>query len=206
MTSVKDFPKLSARALAEAIRDKKISSVEATTESIARQRHKELVVEAGIDDIVVSPAITGTPASWLKQSLREVGYDPDNMGEKPARAYDSNKEMPARWSETFAAGQGVGSSKAIELPALPSKVLCSETALKAGAKLLPSAPRIFGPAASFLSDFEATATPKTRAAPAGIFLAAPPLAITKLRFSPIPDLLFFCSDIGPFVPLRLGYD
>lgn len=85
-----------------------------TTESIARQRHKELVVEAGIDDIVVSPAITGTPASWLKQSLREVGYDPDNMGEKPARAYDSNKEMPARWSETFAAGQGVGSSKAIE--------------------------------------------------------------------------------------------
>lgn len=85
-----------------------------TAESIAPQRHKDLVVEAGTDDIVVSPAITGTPASWLKQSLRDVGYDPSNMGEKPKRDYDSNRELPARWSETFAAGQGVAASKAIE--------------------------------------------------------------------------------------------
>lgn len=85
-----------------------------TVESIAHRRHKELVVEAGIDDLVVSAAITGTAASWLKQSLREVGYDPNDMGEKPKRAYDSNQSTPARWSETFAAGQGVGASKAIE--------------------------------------------------------------------------------------------
>lgn len=36
MSSVKDFPQLSARALAKSIRDKTISSVEATAESIAR--------------------------------------------------------------------------------------------------------------------------------------------------------------------------
>lgn len=88
-----------------------------TTESIAHLRHKEMVVEASIDDLVVSAAITGTAASWLKQSLREVGYDPDDMGEKPKRAYDSNQSMPARWSETFAAGQGVGTSKTIETTA-----------------------------------------------------------------------------------------
>ncbi len=99
-----------------------------TVESVAQQRHKDLVVEAGIDDLVVSPAITGTAASWLKQSLREVGYDPDNMGEKPKRAYDSNQSMPARWSETFAAGQGVGASKAIETTAQVVECLAGEYA------------------------------------------------------------------------------
>lgn len=102
-----------------------------TVESVAHQRHKDLVVEAGIDDLVVSPAITGTAASWLKQSLREVGYDPDNMGEKPKRAYDSNQSMPARWSETFAAGQGVGASKAIETTAQVVECLAGEYAAAA---------------------------------------------------------------------------
>lgn len=102
-----------------------------TKESIAHQRHKELVVEAGIDDLIVSPAITGTAASWLKQSLREVGYDPDSMGEKPKRAYDSNQSMPARWSETFAAGQGVGASRSIETVAAVVDQLAAEYAAAA---------------------------------------------------------------------------
>lgn len=88
-----------------------------TVESIAPQRHKDLVVAAAIDDLVVSAGITGTPAIWLKQSLRDVGYDPDDMPAKPERAYDSNDTGPKRWSETFAAGQGVGASRAIETTA-----------------------------------------------------------------------------------------
>jgi nitronate monooxygenase len=86
----------------------------ATDESIANARHKEMVVQSGIEDLIVSAAITGTPASWLTQSLRDAGYEIDSLGEKPIRHYDSNKPKPARWSETFAAGQGVGASKAIE--------------------------------------------------------------------------------------------
>lgn len=85
-----------------------------TTESIAPQRHKDLIVAGTIDDIVISAGVTGTAASWLRQSLRDVGYDPDNMPDKPERHYDSNAKKPARWSETFAAGQGIGPITAVE--------------------------------------------------------------------------------------------
>ncbi len=97
-------------------------------ESIAKQRHKDLVVAASIDDIVVSAGITGTPASWLKQSLRDVGYDPDNPAEAIDRHYDSNAKKPARWSETFAAGQGVGTIKSVEPAGVIVDRLASEYA------------------------------------------------------------------------------
>jgi nitronate monooxygenase len=86
----------------------------ATEESIANPRHKQLVVDSAIEDIVVSAAVTGTPASWIRQSLQEAGYTIDELADTPVRLYDSNRPKPARWSETFAAGQGVGMSKAIE--------------------------------------------------------------------------------------------
>lgn len=85
-----------------------------TAESLAMQRHKDLVVSASIDDLVVSAGITGTAASWLKQSLLDAGLDPDDMPDKPERRYDSSTPRPKRWLETFAAGQGVGASKVIQ--------------------------------------------------------------------------------------------
>ncbi len=85
-----------------------------TSESLAAQRHKDLVVSATIDDLVVSAGLTGTAASWLKQSLLDAGLDPNAMPDKPERHYDSSTPRPKRWLETFAAGQGVGASKAIE--------------------------------------------------------------------------------------------
>jgi nitronate monooxygenase len=86
----------------------------ATEESIANPRHKELVVQSAIEDVIVSAAVTGTPASWIKRSLHDAGYTIDELSQKPIRLYDSNQAKPARWSQTFAAGQGVGASKAVE--------------------------------------------------------------------------------------------
>jgi nitronate monooxygenase len=73
-----------------------------------------MVVDANVDDLLVSASITGTPASWLKPSLRRVGYDPDHMPDKPDRNYDSSAQGPKRWKDVWSAGQGVGSVRAIE--------------------------------------------------------------------------------------------
>lgn len=85
-----------------------------TTESIAVAPHKQMIVESSLDDLVVSAAITGTPASWLKPSLREAGLDPDNLDASRQRSYDSAAELPKKWLELFAAGQGLGAVNAIE--------------------------------------------------------------------------------------------
>ena len=84
-------------------------------ESMAAQAFKQMVVDCTVDDLIVSAGITGTPASWLKPSLRALGIDPDNMPAAPERQYDSSKPIAARkWVDVWAAGQGLGSIKAIE--------------------------------------------------------------------------------------------
>lgn len=84
-------------------------------ESMAQAEYKQMLVDSTVDDLVVSAGITGTPASWLKPSLRANGLDPDNMPAAPARQYDSNQSIGAKkWKEVWAAGQGVGAIKAVE--------------------------------------------------------------------------------------------
>ena len=87
----------------------------AASESMAPEAYKDMVVAAQIDDLLVSAGITGTPASWLKPSLRANGLDPDAMPDAPNRAYDSNQSFKGkRWADVWAAGQGVGAVTASE--------------------------------------------------------------------------------------------
>ena len=83
-----------------------------TLESKAPQGHKEMIIESGADDVVHTPAITGVPSNFMKQSLANAGYDMDallnpgnvNFGEKltPTGA-DSSKA----WQDVWSAGHGV---------------------------------------------------------------------------------------------------
>ena len=86
----------------------------ATEESIAVPRYKEMVTQCNVDDLVISAGITGTPAIWLKPSLRDNGYDPDNMPDAPTKNYDGEHEGAKRWSDLWAAGQGVGRVKSVQ--------------------------------------------------------------------------------------------
>ena len=84
-------------------------------ESMAPGEYKQMVVESGIDDLIVSAGITGTAASWLKPSLRANGMDPDNLPDAPGRQYDSNQSFAGKkWTEVWAAGQGLGTIRRIE--------------------------------------------------------------------------------------------
>lgn len=87
----------------------------ATTESQADPEYKQMLVDSNAEDLLVSAGLTGTPASWLKPSLRKVGIDPDQMPAAPERHYDSNQSFAAkRWMDVWAAGQGLGSIHAVE--------------------------------------------------------------------------------------------
>lgn len=87
-----------------------------TTESLADPAYKQMLVDSTADDLLVSAALTGAPASWLKPSLRAHGLDPDHLPtERPQRNYDSNVAPGAkRWRDVWGAGQGVGAISAIE--------------------------------------------------------------------------------------------
>ena len=85
----------------------------ATTESMAQPAYKQMVIDAGPDDLVVSDSVTGTNASWLKPSLAAADRDPDNLGGPAVRDYASGGDTK-RWRDIWAAGQGIESVKAVE--------------------------------------------------------------------------------------------
>ncbi len=86
-----------------------------TTESMAPEAYKQMLVDSSAEDLIVSAGITGTPASWLKPSLRQAGLDPDKLPDAPERNYDSSQSLAAkRWLDVWAAGQGLGAIKQVE--------------------------------------------------------------------------------------------
>lgn len=84
-----------------------------TEESLCQQEYKAMVVESNADDIITSDAITGVKANWMRQSLINGGYDPDNMPAQGSIDFASNGADNKRWKDIWAAGQGVGASDQI---------------------------------------------------------------------------------------------
>ena len=85
----------------------------ATTESRAADGYKQMVVEHGPDDLVVSDGITGADASWLRPSLRAHGLDPDDLAGGGVPSYDVGQSEAKRWSQLWAAGQGLQSIRSV---------------------------------------------------------------------------------------------
>ena len=100
----------------------------AAEESLAVEPYKAMVVGAGLDDLIVSAAVTGTPASWLKPSLAAAGYDLAAPAAPPERNYGAPEEAARRWRDIWAAGQGVGATRAIEPTAAIVATLAREYA------------------------------------------------------------------------------
>ena len=86
----------------------------ACVESMADQAYKDMVVNAGAEDIMTSKGITGITANWLRQSLVAAGYDPANMPEDKKPNFENAQDDAKAWKNVWSAGQGVGAVTAIE--------------------------------------------------------------------------------------------
>ncbi|MDA5193512.1 nitronate monooxygenase [Alphaproteobacteria bacterium LMG 31809] len=86
-----------------------------SSESMAEDGYKQMLIDASADDIVLSAALTGVPANWLKASIIAAGLDPKELGEKRAidfgRPEDADKK---KWRDIWSAGHGVGSVQDVE--------------------------------------------------------------------------------------------
>jgi nitronate monooxygenase len=86
----------------------------ASRESLAVEAYKQMVVDCGPDDLVVSAAVSGTPASWLRPSLQACGIDPTAPAEPVAKSYTPGDGALKRWRDTWGAGQGLHKVQEIE--------------------------------------------------------------------------------------------
>ncbi|HVK81556.1 MAG TPA: nitronate monooxygenase [Verrucomicrobiae bacterium] len=89
------------------------TSLISAEESMAQAEYKDMIVRAGSEDIVLSAALTGAPANWLRESLISAGYDPEALvGQKTTMNLGAPDSAQAkRWRDVWSAGQGVGAVK-----------------------------------------------------------------------------------------------
>ncbi len=82
----------------------------ATEESMASDDYKRMVIESRAADIVYTPAISGVPASFLRQSLVNAGLDPDELPSLGKAELGEELTRPEKrpWKNIWSAGQGVG--------------------------------------------------------------------------------------------------
>jgi nitronate monooxygenase len=90
----------------------------ATRESRAEPAYKQMIVDASLDDIVLTRAFTGLPTSMLAPSIHAAGLDPAQLDETvtPAAAaelYGRDGAGPHRWSQVWSAGHSVSGVRAL---------------------------------------------------------------------------------------------
>jgi nitronate monooxygenase len=96
----------------------------ASEESMAGETYKRTLVESSLDDVVLTAAFTGLPASILAPSIRASGLDPDALDESitpdgAAALYGVRAEGagPRRWTEILSAGHSVSAVERVETAA-----------------------------------------------------------------------------------------
>jgi nitronate monooxygenase len=84
----------------------------ATSESQASDEYKQMLLQAHAADIVHTAAVSGVPASFLRQSLQQAGYDDARLQNKGEMNYGDKlkplSDEAKAWKTVWSAGQGVG--------------------------------------------------------------------------------------------------
>jgi nitronate monooxygenase len=84
----------------------------ATQENAASEAYKQMILDAKAADIIHTPAVSGVPASFMRQSLELAGYDLKQLQSKGEVNYGEKlkpmDEEAKAWKTVWSAGQGVG--------------------------------------------------------------------------------------------------
>jgi nitronate monooxygenase len=83
----------------------------ATEEANAQQGYKDMIVDCDAADIVYTSLFSGVLGNYLKPSVAQAGYDPENLpdGDKAAMDFSKTEKIDAKaWRDIWSAGQGVG--------------------------------------------------------------------------------------------------
>jgi nitronate monooxygenase len=87
----------------------------ATREANAPEGYKQMIVDSHAADIVYSNYFSGVHGNYLKPSIRNAGFDPENLPQAdPTKMNFANSDSKVKaWRDIWSAGQGIGAVKAV---------------------------------------------------------------------------------------------
>lgn len=98
-----------------------------TTESQAESAYHNMIIEAHSGDIIHTPAVSGIPANFMRQSLEAAGFPMDKLNQPGAVDYGEKlkpvDEEAKAWKTVWSAGQGVSQiNDVVSVQALVSRL------------------------------------------------------------------------------------
>lgn len=98
-----------------------------TEESQADQEYKQMVIDCGSDDIIHTPAVSGIPASFMRPSMEQAGYDMNKVNSPGEVDYGSKlkpvSDEAKAWKTVWSAGQGcAGISDVVSVKELVQRI------------------------------------------------------------------------------------
>ena len=85
----------------------------ACTETLASDAYRQMLVASTIEDLILSKAITGVSAYWLRESLTAAGLDVESLERDIPIDFTDPKSSARRWTRVWSAGHGVGAIKSV---------------------------------------------------------------------------------------------
>jgi nitronate monooxygenase len=86
----------------------------AARESLASDGYRDMVVRATVEDLVLSRALTGADAYYLRESIVAAGLDPDALSGKSRVDWTNSQGQLKAWKDIWSAGQGVETVTRVE--------------------------------------------------------------------------------------------
>lgn len=80
----------------------------ACPETLANERYREMLVRSNVEGVTSTRAVTGVLCSWLTESLREAGFDDDQLASQGKIDFSDVHGGHKPWKDVYGAGQGVG--------------------------------------------------------------------------------------------------
>ncbi len=89
----------------------------ATPEANVQPEYKQAVLDAGTDGIVYTDLFSGVHANFLRSSVADAGFDPDNLPARGGHGEDFRSDSMHSskvWRDIWSAGQGAANVNAIQ--------------------------------------------------------------------------------------------
>jgi nitronate monooxygenase len=86
----------------------------ACVESMASEPYREMLIASTVDDLVLTRAITGVAANWLRASITRAGIDLSALEANPEIDFTDPQGAARRWAQVWSAGHGVGAIDRVE--------------------------------------------------------------------------------------------
>lgn len=78
-------------------------------ESMVADGYRDMLIEAVMDDVIETKAVSGVAANWMRQSLEQAGIDPASENKAGIDFSGNISTANKAWKDVWSAGHGVGS-------------------------------------------------------------------------------------------------